>query len=602
MSLRLPRTLFGKLLLSYLAVALVTLLAVGITTSRLFAGFYYSFKEKELLEQGRHLAQALQGSSGTARQNLRLLATYLRDAPGSRLVVLDRTDLTPGANQMQPGRAPPLLDAATSLKILRGEPVSGRVPTSRFGQDILRAAIPLKDQGQVTGALVIFTPLADITATIRAVQRLIVSAAGIAVLFATVLGFYLSRSISRPLKEMSRISLAMAEGDFKQQVPVTSGDEVGQLAQNFNDLAITLDNTIGALRQEKSKIENILANMSEGVIAVDQEGRVLFSNPGVRRTLGTSCGAILEGVPIGDLGFPELAELFAEVLERKESRSGELVLNDGKTCVITHVTPLVKPGESVGGAVAVLEDITELKQVEQLRRDFVANVSHELRTPLTAIQGFVEALLDEVACDPKQYLNVIYQETLRLKALIDDILELSLLQSGRAKWELNAVDVLDLFERVLFKLSEQISAKSLQVKQDVPHDLPFLLANEDRVEQVLVNFLSNAIRYSPPGTTISLRAFAGAGNITVAVEDQGPGIPAEELPHIWERFYRVEKSRSRALGGTGLGLAIAKEIIEAHGGQVGVTSEVGRGSNFWFTLPAAPEVPGTWEAFPGARH
>lgn len=238
---------------------------------------------------------------------------------------------------------------------------------------------------------------------------------------------------------------------------------------------------------------------------------------------------------------------------------------------------------------AVLEDVTELKQVDQLRRDFVANVSHELRTPLTAIQGFVEALLDEVTRDPKQYLEVIYQETLRLKALINDILELSLLQSGQPKWDLNAVDVADLFGRVLFKLSEQVSAKSLTVEQDVPPDLPFLLANEDRVEQVLVNFLTNAIRYSPPGSTISLRAFSATGNITVAVEDQGPGIPAEDLPHIWERFYRVEKSRSRALGGTGLGLAIAKEIIETHGGRVGVTSEVGRGSTFWFTLPAVPE-------------
>lgn len=589
MRLKSPRTLFGKLLLSYLAVALVTLLAVGITTSRLFAGFYYSVKEKELLQQGQQVAQALQTSIGTARENLRVWGSHLRNLPGSRLVVLERADLAPGADPRPPGRPPPLLDPATSLKVLRGEPASGRVPASPFGQDILRAVIPLKDRGEVTGALVIFTPLADIAATIRAVQRLIVSAAGIAVLFATLLGFYLSRSISRPLKEMGRISLAMAEGNFKQQVPVTSHDEVGQLAQNFNDLAVALDRTIGALRQEKRKIEDILANMSEGVIAVDQEGRILFSNPGVARNLGTACGAVLQGAPIGSLGCPELAELFADVLKCKESRSGELVLNGGKTCVITHVTPLVEPGEAVSGAVAVLEDVTELKQVDQLRRDFVANVSHELRTPLTAIQGFVEALLDEVTRDPKQYLEVIYQETLRLKALINDILELSLLQSGQPKWDLNAVDVADLFGRVLFKLSEQVSAKSLTVKQDVPPDLPFLLANEDRVEQVLVNFLTNAIRYSPPGSTISLRAFSATGNITVAVEDQGPGIPAEDLPHIWERFYRVEKSRSRALGGTGLGLAIAKEIIETHGGRVGVTSEVGRGSTFWFTLPAVPE-------------
>jgi two-component system sensor histidine kinase ResE len=247
--------------------------------------------------------------------------------------------------------------------------------------------------------------------------------------------------------------------------------------------------------------------------------------------------------------------------------------------------------------VAVLEDITELKQLEQLRRDLVANVSHELRTPLTSIQGFVEALLDGVASDPKHYLEVIYRETLRLKALINDILELSLLQSGRIEWELNAVDVGDLAARVAFKLGQEIQAKGLTVKQDIPLDLPCILANEDRVEQVLTNFLSNAIRYSPPGATISIRGRFGNEGVTVSVEDQGPGIPAEELPRIWERFYRLEKSRSRALGGTGLGLAIAKEIIEAHGGRVGATSEVGRGSTFWFTLPAVP--PETEKEAPG---
>ncbi|MDK2856223.1 MAG: two-component system, OmpR family, sensor histidine kinase ResE [Bacillota bacterium] len=593
---RLPRTLFGKLLLSYLAVALITLLAVGITTSRLFAGFYYSVKEKELLQQGQQVAAALQSSSGTTRENLRALSTHLRDIPGSRLIVLDRTDLASSISRMPPGRTIPPLDKETIQKVLSGEVVSGRVG---FGQDILRAVIPLKHQGEVTGALVIFTPLADIAATIKAVQRLIINAAGIAVLFAVLLGSYLSRSISRPLKEMSRISLAMAEGNFKQQVPVTSGDEVGQLAQNFNHLAIALDRTIGALWQEKRKIESILANMSEGVIAVDEEGRVLFSNPAVGRTLGGNPSPIPEGTTIDSLGCPELVKLFGEVLKNKESRSGELALNGGKTCVIAHVTPLAQPGEPLSGAVAVLEDITELKQVEQLRRDFVANVSHELRTPLTSIQGFVEALLDGVAGDPKHYLEVIYRETLRLKALINDILELSLLQSGRIEWELNAVDVGDLAARVAFKLGQEIQAKGLTVKEDIPPDLPCILANEDRVEQVLTNFLSNAIRYSPPGATITIRGRFGIEGVTVSVEDQGPGIPAEELPRIWERFYRLEKSRSRALGGTGLGLAIAKEIIEAHGGRVGATSEVGRGSTFWFTLPAVP--PETEKENPGQQ-
>lgn len=588
---RLPRTLFGKLLFSYLLVALVSLAAVSLITSHLFANFYYSIKEKELLQQGQQIAETLQTYPVPSQKDFRALLDEFRNFPGSRFMVLNRNDLLGNIDRPLTARpAPPIppLDESTAHEVLQGKTVSGRVLSHPPGQDMLRAVIPLKNQSEVMGALVIITPLADIAATIKTVQRIIGNAAGVAILFATLLGLYLSHSISNPLKEMSRISLAMAEGDFRQQLPVTCRDEIGQLATNFNHLAVALSDTVGALKREKAKTENILVNMNEGVIAVDHNGCILFTNPAVEQTLGIICDSILEGSSIDSINCPELAQIITQVLQNQESLSSELELNNGQTCLMTHAAPIISSEEPSGGVVAVLEDITELKQLEQLRRDFVANVSHELRTPLTAIQGFAEALLDDVASDPKQYLEVIHGEAMRLKSLINDILELSLLQSRPVNWDLNAVDVNDLFSRVLFKLGEEIRTKDLTIKESISPYLPSLLANEDYVEQVLINLLSNAIRYSPPKSTIKLNAFFEAPNITITVTDQGPGIAAEDLPRIWERFYRVDKSRSRALGGTGLGLAITKEIIEAHGGQIGVSTEVGRGSTFWFTLPAVP--------------
>lgn len=582
------KSLFSRLLASYLIIILVTLLAVGLAMSHFFTSYYYDAKQKELVNRGKQaaaiLSRFLEADAGGDGPGFVLRTVGF--PPDAHMIILDRQAL------LQPDPGPPQrplwLNGEDKSKILHGEVVVKRGYDQRYNQNLLSVAVPVKVNGEVTGALLFFTLIADIKASIAAVQRLILYAAGIAVLLSTFVGLVLSRSISGPLKQMSRITLEMARGNFHQQVPVTSRDEVGQLAENFNHLAVTLERTVDALRQEKVKMENILVNMSEGVLAVNRENRVILCNPVAARVLGADEAALAERPLPEEL---PVAALFKSVLETGENRSIEFSPDAGRTFLLAHAAPLERPGTGIYGAVGVLQDITGLRKLEQLRRDFVANVSHELRTPLTTIQGFVEAMQDGMAGDGavrEKYLQVIHEETIRLNRLIHDLLDLSLLESGKVEWEINLVELPHLLSRVLFKFQPQITALGLTVRQKIPADLPPILANEDRVEQVLINLLGNAVRFSSPGGLIELDARAEGEEVTVCIADNGPGIPPGDLPHIWERFYRVEKSRARSRGGTGLGLAIVRHIIEAHGGRVAVYSEPGRGSTFCFTLKAAP--------------
>lgn len=585
------RTLLSRFLFSFLAVILLTILALSIATSLLFANYFYAAKEQELARKGQEMARLIESVP------LASLASFV----DAQVLLVDRDGMvraiTPGiaGGVRRRFNAPPTpsqvffqLDPAETKRLLAGETLTGRGYDPRLERAVVSATVPFRDaDGEVAGALLLFAPVSDLAATVVTVRRITLYAGGFSVVLAVMLGYFLSRSLSRPLQEINRASLAMAAGDYSQRVTVAGPAEVEQLATSINLLAAGLDQSVNALAREKEKLADILARMTEGVVAVNRDGRVILSNDSARDILQTN---IKEGTLL-ETSCPELDALLKAILAGGSPAADELRTKDEQSVLRATAAPLLEDGGQASGAVAVIRDVTEQHHLEQMRRDFVANVSHELRTPLTSVQGVLEAIQDGLLKDPGEqarYVSMAHRETLRLKRLINDLLDLSRMDAGRVSWEINAVDLADLADRAATQLRPQAEKRGVSLDVQAPKDLPPALGNEDRTAQVLTNLLENAVRVSPSGERVLVTVTEKEGRLLVQVADKGPGVPAADLPHIWERFYRVEKSRSRDSGGTGLGLAIARQIVEAQGGQVDAASHPGGGTVFSFTIPAAP--------------
>lgn len=392
-----------------------------------------------------------------------------------------------------------------------------------------------------------------------------------------------------PLHEIASVAEDMAMGNLDQEIRIFTQDEIGDLARSINYIARQLKNNIEDVILEKNRIQAILSGMAEGVIALDIWGRVVFINPVVeelfRITMAASRGKNILRV----IRNYDLERLLNQALETGCSIKKHVqILTPEPRVFRVYVTPLQKPGADRGGVVALLRDITERKMFEEMRSEFVANVSHELRTPLTSIKGFAETLLDGALEDPKvsrQFLEIINTETERLSRLIDELLNLSKIESQKSVPNMQTLNIKELVNRAVAILKPRANKKNITIVVEVLDNIPAVQGDPDMITQVLINLIENAVCYTQPGGMINIRALLHDNQMKVEVQDNGLGIPPENLSRVFERFYRVDKARSRELGGTGLGLSIVKHIIDAHNGSVEVESKVGVGSTFSFSLP-----------------
>ena len=417
----------------------------------------------------------------------------------------------------------------------------------------------------------------------------LVGALTIIIPFSIGFAWFLWRRVIKPLEEVNSTAREMARGILDRELRIYTGDEFGELARSINDMARQLKNTIDEITEARNQAGAILDSIADGVIAVNKSGEVLFINPVVEKVFGIDQKASQGKNILGVIRNYDVERLLEKALrtEKPVSQEIRLIYPEPKVFYV-NATPLQGHGRQKGGAVVLFNDITQRKKLEDMRTEFVANVSHELRTPLTSIRGFLETLLEgkiEDQATIRRFLEIINRETARLTRLIDDLLNLSKIEERQVVHRWQAVQLLDTVNRAVIMFQAQAKEQNLELVTELPAELPVVRGDPDMLAQVLINLVDNAIKFTPAGGRITVRAGANEENVRIDVEDTGIGIPPENIPRIFERFYRVEKSRSRELGGIGLGLAIVKHIIRAHGGKTGVESIVGKGSKFSFTLP-----------------
>lgn len=446
-------------------------------------------------------------------------------------------------------------------------------------------AVPLVVDGSVAYIIYVKDSKEESNTILRNIFTIIIQALLLGIVISLVFAILLSVSIISPIKSLTRKSKKMASGDFEDTIEVKASDEIGQLTETFNYMASELKTTLSAIQGEKEKAETIVRHMTDGVMSFDVTGAMIHVNPAARKLLNLKDDESCEF----DILFKDFEVNIAQILYLKLRSVERNVNRDGKE-ISAYFAPF-KSEDKSGGVVVVLRDITEQERLERSRREFVANVSHELRTPLTTVKGYtetMEACLDDESFDKEMFssfLGVINSETDRMTRLVKDLLLLSRLDHSNKESYDEEVDVNALTAAIIDKLKKSAESRKQNLIYEPLNKLPLIKGMTDRLEQVITNIVTNAMKYTPDGGRIIVSTVSMFESVVIKVKDNGIGIPAKDLEHIFERFYRVDKARSRDMGGTGLGLAIAKEIVEAHGGTISIKSEVDRGTEVMIKLP-----------------
>ncbi|MCM8812700.1 MAG: ATP-binding protein, partial [Candidatus Omnitrophica bacterium] len=520
----------------------------------------------------------------------------LADAIGAdlavRVTIIDREGVVKGDSSLAPEQIESVENHRFRPEIQqareRGQGVSVRFSTT-VRKPFLYVALPCRT-ADFNGYVRLAMPLTDLGMLLQRFRHILWLGLLGGFALAALVSYLTAVYISRPVTMVARQARLIAAGDYSQRLCFRRDDEIGDLAESMQFMSEQIKKRLAEVAENKSRLEAVLLSMFEGVLMVDRQSKIIFMDKklcelfGVREDpLGRSPIEIVR-----NLDIQRLTESAVQVKRKVQFKEISL-LTDKDRRLLVHATAVMR-GEEIDGAVLLFQDVTQLRRLEKIRQDFVTNVSHELRTPVSNIKGYAETLLDGALADPehaRDFLNVIHEESRRLTALINDLLDLARIESGELRLARAPVSVPTVIDAVAAVMARRLKEKELRFVVDIPGDLPPAHADSDKLQQVLVNLIDNSIKFTPAGGTITVRARRQEKLLQVEVEDTGVGIPDDALPRIFERFFRVDKARSRDMGGTGLGLSIVKHIIQAHRGEVSVRSTVGLGTVFTFTIPIA---------------
>ena len=454
--------------------------------------------------------------------------------------------------------------------------------------DMMYVAVKIAPRGEFMGIVRLAVPLTQIKDLMRKTEYSLAMAFLLCAVLILILNIVVSKRLSQPIEEISRTAEEISKGNFDVKVYPGARGELGTLGRSINLMASEIKKRVRETTQEKETLQTILRGMSDGVMVVDSEGKIVLINS-VLEDLFHGASTAIGKTPVEALRNAELQDGFAQVLDKGETFNTELSVATPEVDKIFDVTIVrLSPQYRTEGAVAVFHDITDLKRVEKVRRDFVANVSHELRTPLTSIKGYAETLCDadiEDVSTVRSFSQIILKHANRLSALVDDLLSLTRLESQSAVLMKKEIDLRDVLDASILLVKPAAETKGITIETESIPEKIMVWADRGQIGQALVNLLDNAVKYTPEGGAITVSVTDAGKEVHVTVKDTGIGIPREDLDRIFERFYCVDKNRSRQMGGTGLGLSIVKHIIQGHGGTVWVQSELEEGSAFSFSLP-----------------
>lgn len=579
----------GRIISNYLILIVFFMLALGIGLIWPLEKYYLGNLQNGMINQAKLVSdiakeQVVNNNYKSLNEQVKTLAKKINTR--ITIILLDGKVIADSESDPQimenHGNRPEIKDAVV------GKIGSQTRFSTTLQTDMMYVAIPLEYGGEIIGVTRLSMSLREVNKTFINLIMILATGIVIVALIVFLLSLKLAKGLTKPIEAISEGAHRIASGDLNTKVYSGTKDEIGELGQTINFMTKTLKEKINEISQEKSRLENILTTIGSGVIMLDNYGLVRIVNPAAEEIFGISLATAKDKhnlEVIRNFGLNEQIEkcLTHEIIIDYEFT----IIHPEEKILQCYIAPVYRY-KVISGVTIVFHDITSLRRLEQMRADFVANASHELRTPLTAIKGYAETLLDGALDDrgvSEKFVTIIDQEANRLIKLVEELLTLSRAENQQQENIRQSVDILTIIKSVSEQMKNSFNAKNVTLTLDLPDILSMVKVNPDRIKQVMVNILDNALKYTPEGGKVQVKAWHEEENVKVTVCDTGLGIPEKDLSRIFERFYRVDKARTRRMGGFGLGLSIVKHIIESSGGRIGVKSTVNNGSVFWFTLP-----------------
>ena len=520
--------------------------------------------------------------------SLDALAMKLGGQVDARITIIARDGTVLGDSDEDPttmenlATRPEVADALAS-----GVGESTRYSTT-LEKQMMYVAVPITGDGEVIGVARVALPLTRVESSVNNIVIIIIIAMAITAALVILAAWFITRITTRPIRELTRASREIASGEFGDRISVNTKDESGQLAHAFNEMSLKLKEMLATISEDKTRLAGILDNMADGVLLTDAEGNIVLSNRAARSLLNIG-DSKTEGRPLIEaIREFELHDLLHACLESGQERTTQFESSASNRFLRAIAIPFT--GSRPGGVLLLIQDLTEVRNLQTMRRELVGNISHEFRTPLAGIKAMVETLQDVSAEDreaTKDFLSRIEVEVDRMTQLVAELTELSRIETGKAELELAPVKLNVLIEEAVAQLKLQVERQKLILETAPANDLPVVSVDKGRLRQVIVNLIHNAIKFNRPGGSIKIRTESSEDTVIIEVEDTGIGISRDDFPHIFERFYKADKSRAGQ--GSGIGLAIAKHVVESHGGEIKVRSEEGQGATFSIILPLTPQ-------------